>query len=288
MKKTSLPMAPTSRMSGVSSELSPSVLARWNPHAKASGTEPGTIGIYDIIGDNWDGTGMTAAKVAGILRNIGAETPVVVNINSPGGDLFEGLAIYNILREHKAEVTVNVVGIAASAASVVAMAGDTVKVARAGFLMIHNAWVLAMGNRNELRKTADFLEPFDQAMASIYSARSGLDKAEVSAMLDNETWLDGESAIAKGMADSLLASDEVTTDNTTSASAFAAQKLDLILARSGISRTERRELLREYKSTTHNAGGTGTQNATEEGTPGAAFATGVVTSISSSLKGILS
>ena len=286
MKLTNMPLAPTTRVGNISSEITPSVLGRWNPHAKAS-NEAGTIGIYDVIGDNWDETGMTSSKMAGILRSLGAETPIIVNINSPGGDLFEGLAIYNLLREHKAEVTVNVVGIAASAASVVAMAADTLNVARAGFLMVHNAWVVAWGNKNDLRQTADTLDPFDQAMVNIYAARSGLDKAEVTTMLDNETWLDGETAVAKGLADSLLASDQVTTDSSASASAFAARKLDQILARSGLSRTERRELLREYKSSTHNAGGTGTQNAIGEGTPGAAFATGDAVNISSSLKGIL-
>ncbi|MFT2622165.1 head maturation protease, ClpP-related, partial [Escherichia coli] len=74
--------------------------------------------------------------------------------NSPGGDMFEGLAIYNLLREHEGEVNVKVLGLAASAGSVIAMAGDTVQIARAGFLMIHNAWVVAMGNRNDLRELA--------------------------------------------------------------------------------------------------------------------------------------
>ncbi|KLB48562.1 peptidase, partial [Xanthomonas euvesicatoria] len=104
--------------------------------------------------------GVTARRVAGALRAMG-KGPVTVNVNSPGGDMFEGLAIYNLLREHDGEITVKVLGLAASAASIIAMAGDTVQIARAGFLMIHNAWVMAVGNRNDLIEVADTLKPFD-------------------------------------------------------------------------------------------------------------------------------
>src|SRR5690606_30844040 len=101
--------------------------------------EERTIGIYDVIGqDFWTGEGVTAKRVAAALRSMGAG-PVTVYINSPGGDVFEGLAIYNLLREHKGEVTVKVMGLAASAAPVIEMAGDVVQVPRARFLMILNA-----------------------------------------------------------------------------------------------------------------------------------------------------
>ncbi|MBN0106041.1 Clp protease ClpP, partial [Pseudomonas aeruginosa] len=93
---------------------------------------------YEPIGyDWWTGEGVTAKRIAGALRAIGGDVDVTVNINSPGGDVFEGLAIYNLLREHKGKVTVRVLGLAASAASFIAMAADEVKIARAGFLMIH-------------------------------------------------------------------------------------------------------------------------------------------------------
>ncbi|HCF5801664.1 TPA: Clp protease ClpP, partial [Pseudomonas aeruginosa] len=104
---------------------------------------------------------------AGALRAIGGDVDVTVNINSPGGDVFEGLAIYNLLREHKGKVSVNIIGLAASAASFIAMAGDEIRIGRAAFLMIHNAWLIAMGNRNDLREIADWLEPFDMTLADI-------------------------------------------------------------------------------------------------------------------------
>src|SRR5690606_26247503 len=132
--------------------------------------------------------------VAAALRAMGAG-PVTVNVNSPGGDMFEGLAIYNLLREHEGEVTVKVLGLAASAASIIAMAGDTVQIARAGFLMIHNCWVVAQGNRHDLREYAEMMEPFDAAMADIYSARTGLDATEVQKQLDAESWINGSAAI---------------------------------------------------------------------------------------------
>lgn len=120
---------------------------------------------------------MTAKRIAGALRVMnGAD--VTVNINSPGGDMFEGLAIYNLLREYQ-ESYGQVLGIAASAASVIAMAGDDIQIGRGAFLMIHNCWVVAMGNRHDFAELSASLEPFDNAMADIYAARSGLDMATV-------------------------------------------------------------------------------------------------------------
>lgn len=84
---------------------------------------------------------------------------VTVNINSPGGDMFEGLAIYNLLREYSGKVTVKVLGIAASAASIIAMAGDEIQIGRGAFLMIHNCWIVMIGNRHDLAKAAIDIEP---------------------------------------------------------------------------------------------------------------------------------
>ena len=109
---------------------------------------------------------------------------MVVNINSPGGDFFEGVAIYNLLREHQGRVTVQVMGLAASAASVIAMAGDQILMGDGSFLMIHNAWAVAIGNRHDMADAAKLLEPFDTAMAKVYAARSGVTEAEAARMMD--------------------------------------------------------------------------------------------------------
>lgn len=249
---------------GVSCDLSPRALERWNPAIQAAADDEATISIFDPIGyDSWSGDGVTAKRIAAALRSIGG-ADVTVNINSPGGDMFEGLAIYNLLREYKGAVTVKVLGLAASAASVIAMAGDEVQVARAGFLMIHNAWVLAVGNRNDLREVADTLEPFDRAMADIYSARTGEDHAAMQKLMDSETWLGGSEAIEKGFADALLGADEIRESDGAQASAQnAARRLDLLMARQGLPRSERRKLIQEIKTGTPSATGSSTHDAAD-------------------------
>jgi len=237
---------------GVRFDLSPRALEKWNPAIKAAASEDNTITIFDVIGqDYWTGEGVTAKRIAGALRAIG-DKPVTVLINSPGGDMFEGLAIYSLFREHPADVTVKVLGLAASAASIIAMAGDTVQIARAGFLMIHNAWIYAAGNRHEFREYADYLEPFDRSMADIYAARTGIDMKEIQKVMDAESWIGGSDAIEQGFADCLLDSDEIETGETSQAR--AAVKLDIALAKAGMPRSERKKLLAEYKVATPCAG----------------------------------
>lgn len=259
-----LPAAPEARQRPrVRSDISETAMARWNSGIQAAEEKDRSISIYDVIGqDFWTGEGVTARRIAGALRALG-KGPVTVNINSPGGDLFEGLAIYNLLREHNGEVTVKVLGLAASAASVVAMAGDTVQVARAGFLMIHNTWVMAIGNRNDLRETAEFLEPFDRAMADIYSARTGIDVDEISGMLDAETWINGSDAVEQGFADELLPSDQVA-EKGEKASASAVRRMEAALRASGMSASAAKKLISEFKSSRRDASGDGARDATND------------------------
>ncbi|HCZ47957.1 MAG TPA: peptidase [Gammaproteobacteria bacterium] len=260
MKNTKLPGAPAGRLqSGVQSYLSPRALDRWNPglRAAAEGEDAeNTISIFDVIGyDYWTGEGVTAKRIAAALRSIGAN-PVTVYVNSPGGDMFEGLAIYNLLREHKGEVTIKVLGLAASAASIIAMAGDTTQIARAGFLMIHNAWVVAVGNRNDLRDYADTLEPFDRAMADIYAARTGQELKAMQKLMDAETWIGGSDAVEGGFADELLPADQVERGEA-KASAAAVRKIEAALRASGLPRSDAQRLLNEFKSSLSDSAGTG-------------------------------
>lgn len=280
MSKRHLPRTAFATRPGVRTRISPAAFDRWNPVLKAASgdaEEQGVISILDIIGEDFFGTGVTAKRVAAALRAIGPK-PVRVDINSPGGDFFEGLAIYNLLREHAHLVTVHVLGLAASAASVIAMAGDTVRVPRAGFLMIHNAWVIALGNRNELREIADWLEPFDAAAADIYAARSGLEAAEIAAMMDRETWLGGALAVERGFADDFLPSDaaaEADDDEATArAAALDLRKLNEALARAGMPRTQRREFFRNLGAAQTAAPG-GMPSAAPTGTLSAADVAGI-------------
>ncbi|TMS58522.1 Clp protease ClpP [Imbroritus primus] len=267
-----LPGAPEGRLHvGVSSQLLPAALDRWNPGVQSAvdADEDRTISVYDVIGyDYWSGDGVTAKRIAGALRNMGTG-PVTVNVNSPGGDMFEGLAIYNLLREHKGEVTVKVLGLAASAASIIAMAGDTVQIARAGFLMVHNAWVVAVGNRNDLRTTADWLEPFDAAMADIYAARTGDDIKAMAKLMDAESWIGGSDAVERGFADELLPSDQVESGGG-KAGASAVRRIEAALRASGLPKTEAMRLISDFKSGLGDPAGGGVGDPTGHGSRDAA------------------
>ncbi|ANN78916.1 head maturation protease, ClpP-related [Bordetella flabilis] len=273
MKITRLPGLPEAAMRpGVHCEISEQVLARWNPSIQAAdATTDNTISVLDVIGqDYWTGEGVTSKRIAAALRTIGADKPVTVNVNSPGGDMFEGVAIYNMLRAHKGEVTVRILGMAASAASIIAMAGDIIEIGRPSFFMIHNAWIVAIGNRNDLRDAAEWLEPFDRAMADVYVARTGQDIGTIQAMMDKETWIGGNDAVDRGFADSLLDTEEIQESSSTRAQAHAAaRRLDVALAKAGMPRTERRKLLQEIKSGMPGATETGTRDAAN---PAAALA----------------
>jgi ATP-dependent protease ClpP protease subunit len=226
------------------------------------------ITIFDVIGEDFWSGGVTAKDVGRQLKAIGG--PVEVQINSPGGDVFEGFAIYNVLREHPFPVDIKVLGMAASAASVVAMAGDNIMVGSSAFLMIHNCWVLAVGNRHDMRETAEFLEPFDKALRDVYVARTGNTDAQVSAWMDAETFFSGKEAVDQGFADDLLPSDQIVSDETAQArdrETNAVRAMELTLLASGLSRTQARERIQKVKAATP---GAGAEPKGDDGTPGAA------------------
>lgn len=242
-------------------DLSPKALDRWNPAIRAAAASDTTINILDIIGEDWwTGEGVTSKRIAEQLGDIG-NADVDVLINSPGGDMFEGLAIYNLLREHPGQVHIKVLGLAASAASVIATGGDDVRIARAGFFMIHNAWTFAAGNRHDFRSYADYLEPFDEAMADIYVAHTGIELATIQTMMDGETWIGGSAAVEKGFADSLLASDEIERGEDRP-EAHSARRVENALRASGMPRSEAKRLISELKAGQRDAGGNGERDAT--------------------------
>ena len=222
------------------------VVDRWNAGIHAANSDEASISILGEIGSGDYGDGVTSKRIAGALRSIG-ERDVRVDINSPGGDFFEGVAIYNMLREHKAKVTVNVLGLAASAASVIAMAGDEIKVAKTGFLMIHNAWGITIGNRHDMQAAAAMMEPFDRAMRDLYAERSGSKAEDVEAWMDAETFFTGEDAVKTGLADGYLSDAEIEQDKDNGKRASAIAKIEASMAAQGLSRRERRSLLAELQ-----------------------------------------
>lgn len=243
MNRKKLPLIKASDFPRGINRIEESIYSRWNPGVKASNDNSNTITIYEQIGEDWMGGGFTAKKMAEALKAIGENNDVMVSINSPGGDFFEGATIYNLLREHKGKVTVKIPGLAASAASVIAMAGDTIQISEVGFLMIHNAWGLVVGNRHEMTKAADTFNVFDSAMADLYAARTGADRADVVEMMDNDTWMNASDAIENGFADELMQAKSVEDGSEDKKSqAMARRKLEAALAKDGVPRKEREEI----------------------------------------------
>lgn len=165
--------------------------------AKADTSE---ISIFDEIGF-W---GVTAKDFITDLQKISAKD-ITLYINSPGGSVFDGLAIYNALRQHPANITVKVMGVAASAASFIAMAGDKIVMPENAFLMVHNPMGAVFGNANEMRDWADTLDKIAASLVGIYVARTGKSEDEIKSMLDAETWLTASEAVDLGFADELQA-----------------------------------------------------------------------------------
>lgn len=226
------------------------VFARWaeTPLAAAEGAD--TITIFDVIGEDfWTGGGFTAKRMSGALRAIGNK-PITVQINSPGGDLFEGIAIYNMLRAHPAKVTVEVMGWAASAASVIAMAGDEIIMGLGTFMMVHNAWGVVVGNRHDFTEAAGLFETFDGAIVDIYEARSGANRATIEKLMDAETFLGPTEAVANGFADRVdeaLGADsgsKAQIDNTI----LARRRMEGALAKAGYTRSQRADMLNEFSA----------------------------------------
>lgn len=172
----------------------------------AKGEAATEILIYGDIGDSWDSESVTAAQFVRDLQNIEADT-INVRINSYGGAVSDGLAIYNALKRHPAVVNVSVDGMAISIASLIAMAGDTVEMAENALMMIHAPWALAIGNAKDMRDTADILDRYAAAMATSYASKTKKSKEDMMALLaDGEDhWFGAEEAVASGFADSITA-----------------------------------------------------------------------------------
>lgn len=155
--------------------------------------------IYGDVGPSFWGDGVTAADFKKMLDEVGSVNDLDVRINSYGGDVFDGMAIYRHLVENKAQVHIMIDGIAASIASVIAMAGDTISIAEAGRVMIHDALTIAIGNAEEMRKTAEILDETSDSIAGVYASRSGKSKTELRDKMRAETWLNANDALALGL-----------------------------------------------------------------------------------------
>lgn len=208
--------------------------------------EEAEIMLYDEIGF----FGVDANSFVRELKAIDART-IHLRINSPGGSVFDGVAIYNALKDHPARIVTHVDSLAASMASVIALAGDEIIMAENAFLMIHDPWTLTVGNAEQLRKDADLLDKLaDTTIRTTYMAKTGKTEDEIKAWMADETWFTAEEALAAGFVDSVEKRSEVKAkfDLSVFAKAPAAlaepnteinpREVERLLRDAGMSRTE--------------------------------------------------
>jgi ATP-dependent Clp protease, protease subunit len=167
--------------------------------AKGSEAE---IYLYGDVGESWFG-GVTAKQFADDMKALGSVGTINLRINSAGGDVFDGLAMYRLLVEHKARVVSHIDGLAASIASVIAMAGDEIRMSESAQMMVHNAWGLAMGDAETMRTMAGLLDTTSNSIRDVYAARTGKPSGDIKSLMDAETWMTAAQAVDLGFADSV-------------------------------------------------------------------------------------
>ena len=192
----------------------------------------------EISDETWWGDEVTPQMFRSELN--AAEGDIDLWINSPGGDCYAAAQIYNMLMEYKGNVAVKIDGIAASAASVVAMAGSTVEISPLGMLMIHNPMTVSIGDTHEMERTITFLSEIKESIINAYELKTGLSRAKISRLMDAETWMNAKKAVELGFADSVLYENR---EHRTSAAADG-----LIFSRAAVTNS----LLSKFGQGTHN------------------------------------
>ena len=210
---------------------------------KAAHDDARSINIFGNIGAP---DGANDVYISEALDNLGAG-PLTVNINSRGGDFFTGVSIYNQLRQHDGPVTVRVLGLAASAGSMIAMASDNLQIAKSGFLMIHNSHGVVMGGADALESAAGLFRQFDAAMAGVYADRSGVAMEQVVKWMDAEMFFSGAAAVKNGLADALLADDDIVPSNDKS-NPPPERRAEMAMRQGGMSSRDSKTLVAQLKA----------------------------------------
>tara|TARA_R110000851_G_scaffold91621_4_gene199997 strand:- start:5097 stop:5819 length:723 start_codon:yes stop_codon:yes gene_type:complete len=168
------------------------------------------IVLYGQIGDDsWDDTAISATSFHKILKDLPSNTKEIhLRINSPGGSVFDGITIYERLRQHSAKVVVFVDGVAASIASVIALAGDEIHIGNGAFFMIHRPMAGAHGNTSELERTIEILDKIERQMTAIYAKKTSMSTTEITQMLTGDYWIDADMALEMGFADTKTEGEE--------------------------------------------------------------------------------
>lgn len=169
----------------------------------------GEISIHEEIGA-W---GIRARDFIRDLQGLGEVDEIRLSIHSPGGDVFDGIAIHNVLRNHAARKIVSIEGLAASMASVIAMAGDEIHMPENAFMMIHNPWSLAIGDAETMRKEADLLDKVRSTLVAAYARRCPGGEAQIEAWMDAETWFTGAEALEAGLCDMVTAAQRMAASD---------------------------------------------------------------------------
>lgn len=196
MPKKTFDLAPIRAMNRCPSALGPGVLRL----AAEDGADEADVYIYGDIGGWWGG--ISAEAFAKEIAALDVKT-LNVRLNSPGGLVFDGVAIYNALARHSATVVIHIEGIAASIASVIAMAGDDIRITEGSRFMIHDPWSIVMGSASDMRAEADVLDGLKSDLIDIYEARTEQTRDDLTAWMTAETWLSAREAVDKGFADSM-------------------------------------------------------------------------------------
>ena len=180
----------------------------WKVTAKSE-TEAEIL-LYDMITEfDSEEFGVISAKgLINKIKTLGNIENITLRINSIGGDVFQAQAMYSYLKSHPANITVKVDGLAASAASVIAMAGKTVEISPTGYLMIHNPSMMAWGDSAEMQRAKNMLDEVKEGIINAYEVRTGLSRQQLSDMMDAETWLSAKKAVELGFADKIMFEDE--------------------------------------------------------------------------------
>lgn len=202
-------------------------------HARAKDTSIGHLYVYSVIGSSWFEEGVTANAVKDALAAMSGVKTLNIFINSEGGDVFEAKAIYSLIKrfstDNSAEIVVHIDGLAASAATFIAMAGDKIITSPAATWMVHEAWTVAMGNAADLRDSADLLDMMNEDIANIYATRTGRSVEEMRDLMAKETWMNAEQALKEKFTDEIASySDEDDDEEDTKAKAKAPSKIEAV------------------------------------------------------------
>lgn len=190
------------------------------------------ITIYGVIGDSWWEDSVSASEIDSVLKE--AQGDIIINLNSPGGDAFDGIAIYNRLKKHNGKIIINVDGWACSAASVIAMAADELTMGLGAMLMIHEASSIVWGSKTDMRKEANVLDELEEGIIDIYMTKANVSREEIREKVDGETWFSAQKAVEIGFADKVDGKEPIEPTNISNVVLNDEQKRQIINELKGI------------------------------------------------------